>query len=112
MAVKHIKGNEIEAATSVVDKISLVDFSAAWCGPCKMLTPVLEKVSDDLEDKVDFFHLDVDESPDASSKFSIRGVPTMIVFHNGEEIDRMVGFRDRNALQTQLENLTESKLAK
>ncbi|MCD4702271.1 MAG: thioredoxin [Candidatus Aegiribacteria sp.] len=110
MAVKHIKGNEVEEAASTIDKISLIDFSAAWCGPCKMLTPVLEKVSDDLEDKVQFFHLDVDESPDMSSKFGIRGVPTMIVFHNGQEIDRMVGFRDRNALQTQLESLADSKL--
>ncbi len=110
MAVKHIKGNEVEGAASATDKLSLIDFSAAWCGPCKMLTPVLEKVSDDLDDKVSFYHLDVDESPDASSKFGIRGVPTMIVFHKGEEIDRMVGFRDRNALQTQLKNLADSKL--
>ena len=110
MAVKHIKGTEVEGAASATDKLSLIDFSATWCGPCKMLTPVLEKVSDDLNDKVSFYHLDVDESPDASSKFGIRGVPTMIVFHNGEEIDRMVGFRDRNALQTQLENLADSKL--
>ncbi|MCK5086651.1 MAG: thiol reductase thioredoxin, partial [Melioribacteraceae bacterium] len=52
----------------------VIDFWAAWCGPCRMLTPVLERVSDDLEDKVSFYHLDVDESPDASSKFGIRGV--------------------------------------
>ena len=110
MAVKHIKGTEVEGAASATDKLSLIDFSATWCGPCKMLTPVLEKVSDDLNDKVSFYHLDVDESPDASSKFGIRGVPTMIVFHNGEEIDRMVGFRDRNALQIQLEKLADSKL--
>ncbi len=110
MALKHIKGTEIEEATAAADKLSLVDFSATWCGPCKMLTPVLEKVSDDMDTQVSFYHLDVDESPDASSKFGIRGVPTMIVFHNGQEIDRMVGFRDRNALQTQLESLAEAKL--
>ena len=110
MTVKHIKGNEIEEAAAAKDTISLIDFSAAWCGPCKMLSPVLEKVSDDLDGKVAFYHLDVDESPDASSKFGIRGVPTMIIFHDGQEIDRMVGFRDRNALQTQLENLADLKL--
>jgi thioredoxin 1 len=110
MAVKHIKGNEIGSVTSPENKIALVDFSATWCGPCKMLDPVLKKVSEDLTDKVDFYHIDVDESPQASSEFGIRGVPTMIVFHDGQEIDRMVGFRDRNALQRQLENLAESKL--
>jgi len=110
MAVKHIKGNEIEDAVNDKDKITLVDFSASWCGPCKMLDPVLNQVSDDLEGKVMFYHIDVDESPAASSKFGIRGVPTMIVFHNGDEIDRMVGFRDRNALQQQLESIADSKL--
>ena len=110
MVVKHIKSNDVEAAASAMDKLSLIDFSAEWCGPCKMLDPVLEKVAGDLDDKISFYHLDVDESPEASSKFGIRGVPTMIVFHNGQEIDRLVGFRDRNALQTQLENLADSKL--
>ena len=110
MTVKHIQSNDVEAAASATDKLSLIDFSAAWCAPCKMLDPVLEKVSGDLDDKVSFYHLDVDESPEASSKFGIRGVPTMIVFHNGQEIDRMVGFRDRNALQSQLENLADSKI--
>lgn len=110
MAVKHIKGNEIEDAASSKDKLSLVDFSASWCAPCKMLDPVLNKVSDELDDKVGFYHIDVDESPSASSQFGIRGVPTMIIFHDGQEIDRMVGFRDRNALQKQLEELADSKL--
>jgi len=110
MAVKHISSNDVVTAASATDKLALIDFSAAWCAPCKMLDPVLEKVADDLDEKVSFYHLDVDESPEASSKFGIRGVPTMIVFHNGEEIDRMVGFRDRSALQSQLENLADSKL--
>lgn len=112
MAVKHIKGNELEDAASATDKISLIDFSATWCAPCKMLDPVLRNVSDDLADSVEFYHIDVDESPEASSKFGIRGIPTMIVFHDGQEIDRMVGFKDRNALQMQLEGLAESKLAR
>jgi len=110
MAVKHIKGSEIDNIRSNTETLSLFDFSATWCGPCKMLNPVLEKVSEDLAGKVDFYHIDVDESPEASSSFGIRGVPTMIVFHGGEEIDRMVGFRDRNALQRQLEELADSKL--
>lgn len=110
MAVKHIKGNEIEEAASAIDKISLIDFSATWCAPCKMLDPVLNTISDELDDKVGFYHIDVDQDPSASSQFGIRGVPTMIIFHDGQEIDRMVGFRDRNALQKQLEELANSKL--
>ncbi len=111
MAVKHIRGSEIASVTSPEGKLALVDFSAVWCAPCKMLDPVLKKVSDELGDKVDFFHVDVDESPEASSRFGIRGVPTMVIFHNGQEIDRLVGFRDKNSLKKHLENLVDSKLA-
>ncbi|MBD3278711.1 MAG: thioredoxin [Candidatus Aegiribacteria sp.] len=110
MAVKHIQGNEIENASKAKEKLALVDFSATWCGPCKMLDPVLKKISEELDDRVDFYHVDVDESPEASSQFGIRGVPTMIVFHDGEEIERMVGFRDRNTLQRQLDDLADEKL--
>lgn len=110
MPVKHIRGEDIDGVTSPQGRISLVDFSATWCGPCKMLDPVLKQVSEDLEEKVEFYHVDVDESPEASSRFGIRGVPTMIVFHEGEEIDRMVGFRDRNALKRHLTELADSKL--
>lgn len=110
MSVKHIRGNEIDDAAAASDKISLVDFSASWCGPCKMLEPVLDKVAEEMDESVSFYHVDVDESPVESSKYGIRGVPTMIVFHNGQEIDRMVGFRDKNALQMHLSELADSKL--
>ena len=63
MPVKHIRGNEIENVAAASDKISLVDFSAAWCGPCKMLDPVLNILSFALENDVGFYHIDVDESP-------------------------------------------------
>lgn len=110
MAVEKIAGSKIKDAAASSDKIALVDFGAAWCGPCKMLEPVLEKVSEEISDQVAFFAVDVDTSPMESSSFNIRGVPTMIVFHKGQEIDRMVGFRDKNALITHLKQLAEDKL--
>jgi thioredoxin 1 len=110
MAVRHIKGNEIEEAASSKDKISLIDFGAPWCGPCKMIEPVLEALSDEMNDKVSFYTVNVDENPSESSRFGIRGVPTMIVFHDGQEVDRMVGYRDANSLKIQLSDLAESKL--
>ena len=109
MAVKKISGSQIADAAASTDKLALIDFSATWCGPCKMLEPVLEKVSEEIPDKVGFFAVDVDSSPMESSSFGIRGVPTMIVFHKGQEIDRMVGFRDKNALLTHLRDLAEDK---
>jgi len=110
MAVAKIAGSKIKDAAASSDKIALVDFGAAWCGPCKMLEPVLEKVSEEISDQVAFYSVDVDASPMESSSFNIRGVPTMIVFHKGQEIDRMVGFRDKNALISHLKQLAEDKL--
>ncbi len=111
MPVKHIKGNEIEAAAAVKDKIALIDFGAPWCGPCKMIEPVLETLSDEMNDQVSFYAVNVDENPSESSTFRVRGVPTLIVFHDGQEVDRMVGYRDVDSLKTQLTELAESKLS-
>lgn len=111
MPVKHIKGNEIKDASAVKDKIALIDFGAPWCGPCKMIEPVLETLSEEMNDTVDFYAVNVDENPSESSTFGVRGVPTLIVFHDGQEVDRMVGYRDADSLKTQLSELAESKLS-
>ncbi|MCD4847231.1 MAG: thioredoxin [Candidatus Aegiribacteria sp.] len=111
MPVKHIKGNEIKDASAAKDKIALIDFGAPWCGPCKMIEPVLETLAEEMNDTVNFYAVNVDENPSESSTFGVRGVPTLIVFHDGQEIDRMVGYRDADSLKTQLSNLAESKLS-
>ena len=110
MAVKKISGSEIAGVTSGTGKLSLVDFSASWCGPCKMLHPVLVKVSDELADRVDFYEIDVDESQQEAARFGVRGVPTLIIFKGGNEIDRLVGFRDKAALSEHLAGLADTHL--
>ena len=107
MAVRNLQGSELSSVKDPEDKLSVVDFSAEWCGPCKMLHPVLEKVSDELSDKVDFYKVDVDQAQAEASSLGIRGVPTMIVFHGGQEVDRMVGFRDASSLSARLRELSE-----
>lgn len=68
-----------------------VDFFAPWCGPCKMLGPVLEKFSDSYQGKVKVVKVDVDQEPELASRFGIRGVPTMIFFKDGKVMDQVVG---------------------
>lgn len=84
----------------------LVDFFATWCGPCKMLTPVLESVANKLEGKIQIVKVDVDESPDLAQRFGVMAVPTMILFKKGEQAAAFSGYMAEPQL---LENI-ESKL--
>ena len=76
----------------------LVDFSAVWCGPCKQLSPIIQKLSDELVGKVKVGKLDIDESPATSAKFGIRGVPTVMVFVGGERKSQHVGLTNKENL--------------
>ena len=75
------------------EEISVIQFSASWCSPCKALTPVLEKLSGDYEGKASFYYADVEEGGiNTGSAMGIRGVPSTILFKRGVEVDRLVGF--------------------
>jgi thioredoxin 1 len=76
----------------------LLDFSAVWCGPCKVLAPIVERLADEYKGKVRVGKLDIDDSPGVASKFGIRGVPTVLVFKNGEESGRHVGVTNKETL--------------
>jgi thioredoxin 1 len=82
----------------------LVDFSAVWCGPCKVLSPIIEKLSDELAGKIKVGKIDIDESPATSAKYGIRGVPTVMVFVGGERKAQQVGLTSGSA-QRERENL-------
>lgn len=76
---------------SISTGLTLVDFWADWCGPCKMIAPVLEELSNELGEKVTIAKLDVDANPTTPSKFGVQGIPTMILFKDGQLVDRLVG---------------------
>ena len=73
----------------------IVDFWAEWCGPCKQIGPILEEISDEYRGKITIGKLDVDENPETPGKFQIRGIPTMLLFNNGELIDTKVGMSSK-----------------
>jgi thioredoxin 1 len=87
------------------DKMVLVDFWAEWCGPCKQLAPALEDASNDLQDKIEVFKINIDENPETPSSFSVRGVPTILFFKNGELVNRQVGVLPKSKLYEKIEDV-------
>lgn len=100
--MKVIKKAEFEELKSQ-NGVLLVDFFATWCGPCKMLSPVLEEVSNELEGKVTIVKVDVDESPDLAAAYGIMSVPTMIVFKDGEAVKMTAGFQAKPQIKQLIE---------
>ena len=80
------------------DKPTLVDFHAVWCGPCKMMTPIIDQTKTELGDKANVLKVDVDKNREAAVKYGIRGVPTLILFQNGEPVWRQSGVVQKKTL--------------
>ena len=76
----------------------LVDFWAPWCGPCRMVAPIVEEISKDFEGKIKVFKLNTDENPNVASQYGIRSIPTLMIFKNGEPVDQIVGAVGKNIL--------------
>ena len=76
----------------------LVDFWAPWCGPCRMVAPVVEELSDDYDGQVKFVKLNTDENPQVSGKYGIRSIPPLLLFKGGENVGQVIGFRPKSEL--------------
>ena len=90
--VKKINEQEFEDVV-VKDDVAVVDFSATWCGPCRMLAPVVESVSEKLAGKVDFYNVDVDDAPELAGAYRVNSVPCLVMMKNGEFVDQSIGFK-------------------
>jgi len=81
----------------------LVDFWAEWCGPCRMIAPALEEISDEMGERVSVVKLNIDENPDAPGRYGVRGIPTMILFKDGQPAATKVGAEPKSRIQAWLE---------
>lgn len=76
----------------------LVDFWASWCGPCRMMGPVIDQIAEEYGDNLKVGKLNVDENPDSAMKYQVMSIPTLILFENGQVVNKMVGFRPKGDL--------------
>ena len=81
----------------------LVDFTATWCGPCKVLAPIVEKIAEEQHGKYKVGKLDIDDAPGVAQKYQIRGVPTVVVFKDGQKVDQHVGVTNKETLLKMLQ---------
>ncbi|GIN22139.1 MAG TPA: thioredoxin [Bacillus bacterium] len=96
MAITHATDQNFKDETG--EGVVLVDFWAPWCGPCKMIAPVLEELDGDLGDTAKIVKVNVDENQETASQFGVMSIPTLIVMKDGEVVDKTVGFQPKEAL--------------
>ena len=92
------KINETEFNAIDPNEVAVVDFNATWCGPCKMLAPVLEELSEEFAGKASFYAIDVDDSPSLAEKFNIISIPAVAIVKGGQKLDMNVGFVPKDTL--------------
>lgn len=102
MSVVELNNDDFDSEVLSSDKTVLVDFWASWCGPCKMLAPIIEEVEQEVSDCCKVFKVDIDENPELAQKYGIMTIPTMIVFKDGDEVNKIVGLRQKEEIISML----------
>jgi thioredoxin 1 len=105
MAIKTVTDSSFQQDVLAASRPVLVDFWAEWCGPCRMIAPALEELSDELGERVTIAKLNIDENPDAPTRYGVRGIPTMILFKNGEPAATKIGAEPKSRIQGWLEGV-------
>ena len=103
MSSVAVTDTEFESEVLKADKPVVVDFWAEWCGPCKQLSPVVDELAEDMKDSVKVVKVNIDEAPEAPTKYGVRGVPTLMIFKDGQVVDTRVGGMPKSQLQEWIE---------
>ncbi len=98
----EVTDSSFQSEVLEADQPTLVDFWAAWCGPCKMVAPVVEEIAEEYGDKLQVAKMDVDSNRETPGNYGIQGIPTLMLFKDGEVAARIVGFRPKDAVMEEL----------
>ena len=100
---KEVTDTDFDQEVLKAAKPVLVDFWAPWCGPCRMVAPIVEELADEYAGKVDFVKMNTDDNPNTAIKYGIRSIPTLLVFKGGEPVGQIIGFRPKSDLKKRLD---------
>ena len=103
MATVEITDDNFENTVLKADKFFLLEFWAPWCAPCKMISPVLEELSNEMSSKLTIGKINIDSELQTGTKYGVRGIPFLLLFHNGEVIDQKVGAANKSSIKEWLE---------
>ena len=104
-AITSVSNDTFDSIVMNSESLVMVDFWATWCGPCKIVAPVVEELAKEYEGRVTFAKVNTDENPDLASRFSIRGIPTLMFFKAGKVMDQVVGAVPKAQLKSKLDSM-------
>ncbi len=107
MSVFNLDSERFNTEILNSDGVVLVDFFATWCGPCKMLSPIVEEIADESNGSYVVYKCDIDENEDLTLEYSIMSVPTLIIFKDGDEVERFVGVRPKQEILNALRSICD-----
>lgn len=100
--MKELTSQEFEK--EILNGVTVIDFFATWCGPCKMLAPTFEKLAEEYEGKAKFFKIDIDKEMEIARELSIMSVPTIMIYKDGKDVDKIVGVATEDILKNKIDN--------
>ena len=99
MSVLKITGDNFEGEVLKSNKTVLIDFYADWCGPCRMMSPIIDQIAEEMQDKIKVGKVNVDENQELAMEYGVMSIPTIVILENGEVKNTLVGVRDKNEIK-------------
>ncbi len=101
--IMHVSDSTFEKEVLQAAQPVLIDFYADWCGPCRAIAPILEEIAHDLGDRLKVVKLDVDQNPETAMQYGVQSIPTLLLFKNGKEVERLIGYMSKSKLVSKIE---------
>lgn len=101
MAVKDLTASEFNSAVDVNDKLIVIDFWASWCGPCKMLSPIIDELSEEMSD-ISFYKVNVDNERELAARFGVSSIPTVVMIKNQKIVNQFIGYMDKDSVRARI----------